>query len=383
MTDIVLIIIGILIVVLLVWLALDLRKSRKSGGAGERALAERVAGLQQELTQSMANTVGNLNSQFGNLQQTFDQRLSDNTRRVDAQIAQNSQTVSEMSKVIDKRLAQNSQSMDTRLERTAQSFAHVKELMARVETSNRQIYEVSKDVASLQDILTAPKLRGGFGELLLADLLSSILPTEHYALQHRFSGGETVDAIIRLRDDAKISVDAKFPLENFKRILAADKDADAQARARKDFVNDVKIHVKAIAQKYIVPEEGTLDFAMMYIPAENVYYETVVSDKNGANLLEFFFKHRVIPVSPNSFYAYLMTIMFGLRGMQVEKRAKELLGALDKLAREHERFSEEFELVGKHIGNAQKKYEDSTRRLGRIDNHVAKMKMGNHVQLEE
>ncbi len=362
---------GILAVVYAFW---ESRRAALARAEDRRAMYEEMRKMQSDLTQSLQHTIGNLNAQLGSLQQSFDRRLADNTAKLEQRLGGTVQSLSAVEKMIDERLKENTRRLDERLEHAGKSFAHVKELMARVESSNRQIYEVSKEVASLQEILTAPKLRGGFGELILADLLSGMLPPERYELQYRFAGGETVDAVIRLRDNALISVDSKFPLENFKRVIAVEGDDQTRQRARKEFVSDVKKHVQAIARKYIVPEEGTLDFALMYIPAENVYYETIVSDKEGHQLLEYFFKHRVIPVSPNSFYAYLMTIVFGLRGLQVEAQAKELIGALDKLSREHERFAEEFELVGKHLNNAQKKYDDAGRRFGRIESHVEKMK---------
>ena len=335
---------------------------------------ERLVRLQQDVQQALHNTTSALNAQLGTLIETFDRRLAENTAQLNTRLNNATQSIAQVQKVINEQLSDNTKRIDERMDATARSFAQVRELLAKVESSNQRMVEVSKDVASLQDILTAPKLRGGFGELMLGDLLASMLPDERYALQHRFASGEIVDAVIMLRDNTLISVDSKFPLENFKRVLATDASADEQKQARRAFVSDVKKHVQAIAKKYIVPEEGTLDFALMYIPAENVYYETIVSDKSGHDLLEYFFKHRVIPVSPNSFYAYLMTIVFGLRGLRIEKQARAMIGAIDRLGREHERFADEFEVLGKHLGNAQKKYEDADKRFVRIATQVDRIK---------
>ncbi len=371
MSELFLLLLGIAIIALLGGIIFLLwRQSARARTENNNITEERLVQLQNELH----NTISAINAQFGVLTETFDRRLAENTAQLDVRLNNAAQSIATMQKVINEQLSHSTKRIDQRMDATAQSFTQVKELLAKVESSNQRLIEVGKDVASLQDILTAPKLRGGFGELMLGDLLASMLPAERYELQHRFSSGEVVDAVIKLRDNTLISVDSKFPLENFKRILASDVSEGEQKAARRAFVSDVKKHVQAIAQKYIVPEEGTLEFALMYIPAENVYYETIVSDKDGHGLLEYFFKHRVIPVSPNSFYAYLMTIVFGLRGLRIEKRAREMIGAIDKLGREHERFADEFDVLGKHIGNAQKKYEDASRRFDRIVTHVDRIK---------
>ncbi len=338
-------------------------------GTKSSASDTRTAAMQSQLT-TLGDTVA---QQLRVITETVDRRMRDTTTQMDRRLDQTAQTVAQLQDIVHRQLAQGAQQLDRRLEHTTQSFAQITELLAKMEATNQRMVEVGKDVASLQNILTAPKLRGGFGELMLGDLLASILPAEHFTLQYRFRNGEIVDALITLRDDARISVDAKFPLENFRRVMATEDDEAVRTRARRAFVSDIKKHVQAIAKKYIVPEEGTLEFALMYIPAENVYYETIVADKDGHALLEYFFKHRVIPVSPNSFYAYLMTIVFGLRGLQIEKTAREMIGALDLLSRQHARFAEEFETLGKHLGNAQKRYEDAHRRFSRIEDRVARI----------
>jgi DNA recombination protein RmuC len=161
-----------------------------------------------------------------------------------------------------------------------------------------------------------------------------------------------------------VPVDAKFPLENFKRITEAATDED-KSRAKKQFVVDVKKHIDAIAAKYILPDEGTYDFALMYIPAENVYYETIIRDEAAAekSLCHHAMSQRVIPVSPNSFYAYLQAIVLGFKGMKIEDRAKEILQYLGRLQGDFARFRDEFALLGKHVGHAQSSYQNADRRL--------------------
>jgi DNA recombination protein RmuC len=261
-------------------------------------------------------------------------------------------------------VAENLQSstaaMNQRLDNAAKVVGDLREKVG-------QIHEVGKAAAELVNILRAPKLRGGMGELFLGDLLAQILPPEHYALQHRFKSGEAVDAILRIGTRA-VPVDAKFPYENFKRVIEAGNDAD-RATARKQFQRDVRKHVDAIAGKYILPDEGTYDFALMYVPAENVYYETIIKQDAGEEheLFTYALQKRVIPVSPNSFYAYLQTILLGLRGLQVEQRAAEILATLQRLRGDFDRLNENFRLVGKHLTNATGAYSETEKSLTKLD----------------
>src|SRR5438093_1228649 len=205
-----------------------------------------------------------------------------------------------------------------RLDNTSRVVGEVQKGLGELREAASKVYEVGRDVASLHDILRAPKLRGGLGEFLLGDLLAQVLPSAHFTLQHAFRSGERVDAVVRL-GDGLVPVDAKFPLEDFRRMLEA-ADGDERARARKAFAARVRKHVDDIAAKYIRPDEGTFDFALMYIPAENVYYETIIRDEERGGERELTacaLERKVIPVSPSSFYAYLPPIVLGLRGRRL------------------------------------------------------------------
>ncbi len=257
-------------------------------------------------------------------------------------------------------LQQSTASMNTRLDNAAKVVGDLREKVG-------QIHEVGKAAAELVNILRAPKLRGGMGELFLGDLLAQILPPEHYRLQHTFQSGEKVDAAIQV-GQRLVPVDAKFPYENFRRVVEAGTDAD-RLTARKQFLRDVRKHVDAIADKYILPDEATYDFALMYVPAENVYYETIIKQDAGEEheLLGYALQKHVIPVSPNSFYAYLQTILLGLKGMQVEVRAQEILASLQRLRGDFDRLAENFRLVGKHLTNATGSYADTEKSLTKLD----------------
>jgi DNA recombination protein RmuC len=271
-------------------------------------------------------------------------------------------------------LASAQTTMSARLDSTARVVADVRQQLGQLEASSRRITELGKDIAELEQILRPPKLRGSLGELFLAELLAQILPSEHYRLQHAFRGGEVVDAVIRLRAGL-VPVDAKFPLENFKRIFSAASEEERKA-AKRGFVKDVRGHIDDIAAKYIRMDEGTFDFALMYVPAENVYYETILKDDEFGGELALFsyaLKKRVIPVSPNSFYAYLQTIILGLKGLRVEERSREILENLSRLQREFDSFAEAFRLVGQHLDNSMKKFSEAQRRFERIGAKVEQM----------
>jgi len=167
-----------------------------------------------------------------------------------------------------------------------------------------------------------------------------------------------------------VPVDSKFPLENFRRVTAAP-DAEKK-QLQKSFISDVKKHIDAIASRYILPDEGTFPFALMYVPAENVYYEMIIKDElsNGAGLYSYALEKKVVPVSPNSFYAYLQVIALGLRGFYIEQRAREILDNLQQLQGDAAKVREVFDVMGTHLENARKKYDESESRLTRFEGHL-------------
>ncbi len=254
---------------------------------------------------------------------------------------------------------------------TTESFGHIQSSLGRLTEASRHMEEVGKNIAGLSDILRAPKLRGGIGELFLGDLLSQILSPEHYKLQYSFSSGDRVDAVIILKV-GMVPVDAKFPLESLQRMITSSEEGD-QKKHKREFTRAVKVHIDSIAQKYILPDEGTFDFALMYIPAESVYYETIIKDEglgDEKSLLNYALEKRVIPVSPNSFYAYLQAIALGLKGLQIEKKAQEIMQYLARIRGDFDRFKGEYDTLGGHIERARKKYDDTSKSLGRFEDKL-------------
>ncbi|MHC5160940.1 MAG: DNA recombination protein RmuC, partial [Planctomycetota bacterium] len=225
-----------------------------------------------------------------------------------------------LSQSLEKNLRSGQENISHFLTNSQKTFGELKEQIGKLKSDSERLLQVSGDIRSLQNILKAPKLRGQMGEYSLASLLKQILPADSFTLQHTFSNGKIVDALIKLPDFA-VSIDAKFPLPAFEQMIAAE-DEGAKAKLRRQFQADVTKHIDKIAASYILPAEGTLDFALMYIPAENVYYETIVKyGTDRTDILDYALEKKIIPISPNLLYAYLMTIVMGLHGLQIEKEA--------------------------------------------------------------
>jgi DNA recombination protein RmuC len=244
------------------------------------------------------------------------------------------------------------------------AFGNVKEQLGKLEETNKQIIAISKDISSLQELLRAPKFRGALGETFLENLLSQVLPKEHYQVQYHFKSTDVVDAVIRL-GERLVPVDAKFSLENFQKMLETI-DEPTKESYRKKFIQDIKNRINEIAAKYILPAENTYDFALMYIPAENVYYEVIIRE----DIFTYSMSKKVIPVSPNTFYAYLQVICLGLRGLKVEENAKVILKSLGALAIETDKFKEDFNILGNHLVNANTKYADAQKRFEKVSERL-------------
>jgi DNA recombination protein RmuC len=313
-----------------------------------RVLRSEIAGLRSENAEQLAGRNAEIDGRLAGITETMDRRFG------------------ELDSKVDRRLGEMDVKVDRRLAGMTETSARIHERLGKVDEATAQMNERAKDFQRFEQMLRPPKARGGVGEQLLAGLLRDILPAGRFELQYGFRGGERVDAVIRL-DDALVPVDAKFPLDNFQRFVEAVDDATRELHA-KAFARDVKGHVDAIAQKYIRPDEGTYEFAFMYLPAEAVYYELVCNRIGGdANPLAYAQAQRVIPVSPSTFHAYLLVLVQGLKGLQIEEHAREVMTYVADLNRDFGRFKADFDVVGKHLGNAQTKYTESERRLSRFE----------------
>lgn len=274
------------------------------------------------------------------------------------------QQVAALQRTIDDRLAEQKLFLSNRVGHTEAAVRSVSAGLGKLEAATAALQRTNQEIVSFQQMLRSPKVRGSFGEVLLGNLLADVLPADRYELQHVFPSGEIADAIIRLQDGYIVAIDAKFPLANFER-------DDPKAWQR-----DVKHHIQSIAGKYIAPAHKTLDYAFMYIPLEGVYYQTMVKDTDGAALWDFCLKRRVIPVSPNSFLAYLQTILVGLRGLKIEQQTKEILRSLGQLRQDFVSFSKDYAMIGTHLTNAKNRYDDSARRLDKFSNRLEQVEGG-------
>ena len=255
-------------------------------------------------------------------------------------------------------------------------FGSVKEQLGKLESTNIQILEVSKNISSLQELLRAPKFRGQMGETLLENLLAQILPKDYFTMQYRFKSSDAVDAVIKLGNHL-VPIDAKFSLENFQKMLDAQDEAQKNA-FRKKFTQDLENRIDEISSKYILPQEDTFDFAFMYIPAENVYYELIIKE----DALSYALSKRVIPVSPNTLYAYLQVVCLGLKGLKVEENAKNILKNLSALSVEINKFRDDFNTLGSHLSNAKGKYDDSSKRLERFSDKLINIEDSKTIDLK-
>jgi DNA recombination protein RmuC len=241
---------------------------------------------------------------------------------------------------VDKKLTQNMEQFNTRLDRASH-------IIAQVQHHIGSFAEMGKSMKELQEFLQSPKLRGNIGEQILKDLLALHFPHDSFTLQHTFQSGEKVDAIIKTAHGI-IPIDSKFPIENFRHMIDAE-GKEAKEQYRKEFGKDVKKHIQDIAKKYILPAENTVDYALMYIPSEAVYYEIV----NTPDLYDYASQKRVLPVSPLTFYAYMKAILMSFEGEKIQKQAQEIIQILQSLQKDYEKSEESLATLTKHMTNAQ------------------------------
>ena len=250
--------------------------------------------------------------------------------------------------------------MSNELKNTREQINQIQKQLGEVQQAGHQMHETAH---KLENILGGTKTRGNFGETTLERLLEDSLAPSQYSKQYRFRSGEAADAVIHLRDRKLMAIDSKFPLDAFQQIESEGEEA------RKRFVSAVKLHSDSIAKKYIVPDEDTLDLALMFVPSEAVYYELLRSnDSRGLPVDAYCRSKKIIPVSPNTLYAHLSVIAMGLRGMQIEENAKRLAANLTGMRKQMDTFSDQFERLGTHLKNAQGCYIEADKRFDKASN---------------
>lgn len=353
-------------------LAIALMRWKSPEKAGWQLLQTQVLELNKRLTEMQSGLAEN---QAQNLT-TLAQHLNQATATLNQQLNNVTQT-------LNNQLAKTQSNIGQQLEGQAKVVTEVHSKLGELAKTAEHIREVGKDLSSLQNLLRAPKFRGNIGELFLEDLLAQLIPGR-YKMQYLFpSDNKRVDAAIIL-EAGIVPVDSKFPLDAFNRFLNAENEAEKKV-ARREFAQAFKAKVKEITN-YIRPNEGTLDFAMMYIPAENIFYEVIIKDDNFGEekgLWSIALENKVVPTSPNSFLAYLMAIAYGLRGMKIEERAQEIIKKLGQLQQSFNKFYEHFDKLGKNIGQASKNYEEAQKRVEKFGNRLSHLTgIDSEVELE-
>lgn len=341
----------------------DLRRATAPSDAVTGLLQRQIEAVRSEgregqegLRRDLADLTLRVKGELGSLQQTVATELKGVSTEVARQLGEGMRLITA-----------SQANIGTRLDSTTKLVVEVQGSLGKLGEATQRVVEVGREIQGLEQILKSPKVRGGLGETLLAELLAQMLPQEHYTFQHAFKSGEAVDAAIRI-GERLVAVDAKFPLENFRRMVDATEE-DKRRALRRAFGRDVKLRIDEIAKKYILPDEGTYDFALMYVPAENVYYEIIIRDDADAGdepIAAYALSRRVVPVSPNSFYAYLRVIVLGLRGLRIEANAREIQGDLARLTGDLDKVRERMRTLGRHLGNAQSQFTDAERDLDRF-----------------
>ena len=236
-------------------------------------------------------------------------------------------------------LQKNTQAMNERLDNAAR-------VISQVQRNLGEMSEIGKGIRTLQDFLQSPKLRGGLGEEVLKEMIGQTFPKNAFHLQYPFKSGVKVDAVLKT-DAGLLCIDSKFPMENFNLMHTAETEGERNS-AKKQFIQDVKKHIEDIGRKYILPEEGTMDFALMYIPSEAVYYEAV----NIPELSNFARRLRVYPVSPNTLYAHLQVLLLSFEGKDLELKSKEVFRILRAIQKDYGKVEENLGTLQKHLNNA-------------------------------
>jgi DNA recombination protein RmuC len=338
--------IGVVIVVaaLVLWLVLQTSQEQKKNGLLEAQMNE----LRRDL-QTIATAQAQSAGQMATIGQSVSQRLESVTKALQDGVSNSAQIAT-----------QGQTAIANELKSTREQIGHIQKQLGEFQELGRGISSATK---SLEGILGGAKTRGLLGEVTLERLLEDSLPSSQYASQYRFSSGEAADAVVFLRDKKLVAIDSKFPLDAFRRIAAEGEEA------RRAFAMAVKGHADSIARKYIVPDEGTLDLALMFVPSENVYYELLMTQDNKGEQLDSYCRAKnIIAVSPNTLYAHLCVIHLGLRGMQIEENARRISAGLSGIQKHMEIFTDVFEKLGTHLKNAQQSYVEADKKLEKTQN---------------
>jgi DNA recombination protein RmuC len=286
------------------------------------------------------------------------------------------QQLQEIKSTLDTRLTDSTKAIQQQFGQSAKIISDVTEKLTKLDETNRQVLNFSDQLQNLQDILKNPKQRGILGEYYLETVLKNVLPPSNYQMQYKFEDGQIVDAVIFLQDKI-LPIDSKFSLENYNRIVN-ERDQSAKEQLEKQFKQDLKNRIDETA-KYIRPKENTMDFAFMFIPSEGIFYDLLINQVgaikvNTRDLVEYAFKEKhVIIVSPTSFFAYLQTVLQGLRALKIEESAKEIRKRVEDLSRHLSSYESYMTKLGSNLGTTVNMYNSASKEFKKIDKDVLKI----------
>ena len=307
-------------------------------------------------------------------------RLSPKEEKEDIGLKLILEQINELNRTVDEKIGRGHrdmrESMQIQLSESTKMIREVTAGLTKLDETNRQVVSFADQLQSLQDILKNPKHRGILGEYYLETLLNNVLAPTQYKMQYAFSNGEIVDAAVFVKDKI-IPIDSKFSLENYNK-LVNERDPVEKEKLEKAFVNDLKLRIQETA-KYVRPSEGTMEFAFMFIPHEAIYYDLLIN-KIGAvteetdNLIQRAAnKYKVIIVSPTSFLAYLQTVLQGLKALQIEETAKDIIKRVDELGNHLKRYEEYHEKLGASLGTVVNHYNNSGKELKKVDKDILRI----------
>lgn len=289
------------------------------------------------------------------------------------------QQIGQINQVLDNKLSESTKAIQSQFNQSAKIIQDVTEKLTKLDNTNKQVMGFAEQLQSLENILKNPKQRGILGEYILEELLKSVFSPSQYQMQYGFKDRQIVDAVIFLKDKL-IPIDSKFSFENYNKIVE-EKDQSKREQLEKIFKQDLKNRIDETS-KYIRPEEGTLDFAFMFIPGEGIYYDLLVNKigaikSNTRDLIDYAIREKHVHiVSPTSFYAYLQTILQGLKAMQIEESAKEIRKRVETLGRHLSSYEEYLQKLGNHLGTTVNAYNNTYKEFGKIDKDVIKVTQG-------
>lgn len=303
---------------------------------------------------------------------SVDDRLRDLRETLDSRLHQGADV---MHKQIHSQTELMNKQMQSQFESSKKLIEDITRELTEVKATGREMLSFTEQLQALERTLKNPQRRGAVGEYVLEQVIANVLPPETYATQHSFKNGVRADAVVFLRDKKMVSIDAKFSLENYTKLLGG--EAENPEAVERQLKEDIKRRIQETT-KYILPKEGTLDYAFMFIPSESLYYDLLtqkIGSGDGAqNMLEYAFsQHKVVIVSPTTLLAYLQTVHLGLRSLRVEEHAQEIVMRVETLRKHLDKYSRAFHGIGRALSGTVNKYNDAEQQYGLIDKDVFKI----------